>query len=408
MGLSLGNTSIAEIYLGSAKISEMYLGSSKVYELAKKPYFVFEFSVADFEPTTNLLNPGYRSISTWSQVSSSPNRWKLTVNNFVNYSSGGTILGIGLAKLFTPETGGPDLGYLRSSNLGDGTCKLIDSGNLNITDSNGNTCQTMDRMFQGCSGLTEFSTIQCSNVQNVGGMFQYCTEVTEGALAQYTWFINHNTNITNHSSTFADCGSNTQTGAAELAQIPVGWGGTLVPASTLMTSTVQAYYKSYYTSWKITAGAPTWANVKNGMYLFTSSSIARYAGVSMNRTRIPNPINGLGTAQANYALYFYPAFVQCTVIPGQAGNTVSWLVTTNTPNGSLAVGQANTDMPGTLDYGTYGPFAREYGTYDSSKDVYFTFLVTNVPIDQWGGFTDAMGFVYSQYYNADAGLRWFF
>ena len=34
MGLSLGNTSIAEIYLGSTKISEMYLGSSLVYQLS--------------------------------------------------------------------------------------------------------------------------------------------------------------------------------------------------------------------------------------------------------------------------------------------------------------------------------------------------------------------------------------
>ena len=240
-------------------------------------------------------------------------------------------------------------------------------------------------------------------------MFQGCTKVTEGALAQYTWFINNNNNITNHSSTFLNCGLDTQTGAAELAQIPVGWGGTLVPASTLMTSTRQSYSGSNrYTSWKITGSNPTWTNVKNGMYLFTSSSVSQYAGVSMNRSRIPNPINGLDTTQASYALYFYPAFVQCTQIPGTSGNTVSWIVTTNSPNGSLAVGQANTDMPGTLDYSTYGPFAREYGTYDSTKDVYFTFLVTNVPINQWGGFTDAYGFLFNSGFNADAGLRWFF
>jgi hypothetical protein len=65
-------------------------------------------------------------------------------------------------------------------------------------------------------------------------------------------------------------------------------------------------------------------------------------------------------------------------------------------------------MPGTLDYGTYGPFAREYGTYDSSKDVYFVFFTTNVPIDQWSGFTDAYGFLYNSNYNSNAALRWFF
>jgi hypothetical protein len=407
MGLSLGNTSIAEIYLGSVKVSEMYLGSSKVYGLAKKPYLVFEFSVSDFVPTLSLLNPAYRDIAQWTQVSSSPNRWKLTLNRFGNVSTTAVDYGTGLPFLFANHQQSIQNGYLISSNLGGGTCKLIDSGNLNITDSLGQTCETMDRMFMNCTGLTYIAPLHCTNVQNVGGMFQGCTEVTEGAYDQYVWFNTYGININNHSGTFTDCGSNTQTGTAELAQIPVGWGGTLVPASTLMTSTRQAYTSNRYTSWLITSGKPTWTDVKNGMYLFTSGSVAQFAGVSMNRSRIPNPINGLGTASGN-ALYFYPAFVQCTKVPGTSGNTVSWIVTTNTPNGNLTATQGNTDMPGTLDYGTYDPFAREYGTYDSSKDIYFTFLVTNVPIDQWGGLTDAMGFLYSTYFNADAGLRWFF
>lgn len=406
MGLSLGNTSIAEIYLGSAKISEMYLGSSKVYGLSKKPYLVFEFSVSDFVPTANLLYGSYRSISTWTQVSSSPNRWKLTLNrfgkvtlNYVDY--------YGLCFLFS-DTATSNPGSLIPENLGGGTCKLIDSGNLDITDSDNVVCESMDRMFSNCTGLTYIEPIHCTNVQNVGGMFQACINVTEGAYDQYVWFSTYGININNHSGTFTNCGSNTQTGVAELAQIPVGWGGTLVPASTLMIGVREAYTSNRYTSWLITAGVPTWTDIKNGMYLFTSSSVSQYAGVSMNRGRIAGSINGLGTSQSSYALYFYPAFVQCTQIPGVSGNTVSWLVTTNTPNGSLAVGQANTDMPGTLDYSTYGTFAREYGTYDSSKDVYFVFLVTNVPIDQWGGFTDAYGFLYNSGFLNDAGLRWFF
>lgn len=402
MALHLGSTLIKEIYLGNTKIAQMFLGANKVYELAKKPYFVFEFSVSDFVPTSSLINSAYTGA--WSQVSSSPNRWKLTINNFVNYYSGETNLGIGLAKLFIRE--GSNYGYLISQNLGNGTCKLIDSGNLDITDSIGNTCVTMDRMFQYCSGLTYIEPIHCSNVVNVGGMFQGCEDVTEGALAQYTWFINNNNNITNHSSTFSDCGSNTQTGVAELAQIPVGWGGTLVPASTLMTSTAGG--SSKYTCWTINSNNPTWTNVKNGLYLFTEASVSQYAGVSMNRSRINGNHNSLGTASGN-ALYFYPAFIQVNSgKPGATTANLTWLVTTNSPNGNLTTTQGNTDMPGTLDYGTYGAFAREYGTYDSSKSVYFVFLVTNVPIDQWGGFTDAYGFLYNSYFKSDAGLRWFF
>ena len=366
------------------------------------PYLVFEFSVSDFVPTTNLINGAYRSISTWTQVSSSPNRWKLELSKFGRVSSN-YVYYHGLCFLFSNNVFPDDPGFLRPSNLGGGTCKLIDSGNLDITDSYNVVCESMDRMFSNCTGLTYIAPLHCSNVQNVGGMFNGCTEVTEGALAQYTWFNTYGININNHSGTFTDCGSNTQTGPAELAQIPVGWGGTLVPASTLMITTKI----SKNSGWLITAGVPTWTDVKNGMYLFTEASVSQYAGVSMNRTRIYG-YNSLGTASGN-ALYFYPAFLQLSSgLPNNTAGTITWLVTTNSPNGNLTTTQGNTDMPGTLDYGTYGTFAREYGTYDSTKDVYFVFFTTNVPIDQWNGVTDAYGFLYNSNFKADAGLRWFF
>ena len=64
-------------------------------------------------------------------------------------------------------------------------------------------------------------------------------------------------------------------------------------------------------------------------------------------------------------------------------------------------------MPGILDYTSFGPFAHEYGTYDSSQDVYFTFFVTNVPIENWTGLNDAYGILYNTNFKQDAGLRWF-
>ena len=126
----------------------------------------------------------------------------------------------------------------------------------------------------------------------------------------------------------------------------------------------------------------------------------------MNRSRIRG-YNSLQTETGN-ALYFYPAFVQCANNPGSGStSTTTWVATTDTPNGSLTASQGNTDMSGTLDYNTYGPIALEYGTYDSTKDVYFAFLVLNVPIDQWNGLTDAYGYLFNQNFNQDAGLRWF-
>ena len=330
----------------------------------------------------------------WTQVSTSPNVWKLEITKWAT-----TALGVGLPFLFSSNAS-PPVGTIHNS------CKLIGSGNMDVA-LDGAYCQSFDRMFAGCEGLEYIDPIHCTRLENVGGMFSGCTNVEGGALDQYEWFTNYGVNINNHSGTFTDCGSDTTTGASELAQIPVGWGGTLVPASTLMTSARQSYTGSNWTSWKITGNAPDWSFVKNGMYLFTEASVSSYSGVSMNRSRIPNGLNGLATKSGS-PLYFYPAFVQCSKIPGQSGNSVSWLVTTDLPNGNLTASQGNTDMPGTLDYSSYGPFTREYGSYITSNDVYFTFLVTNVPIDSWNGLTDAMGFLYNSNFKVDGGFRYFF
>jgi hypothetical protein len=88
-------------------------------------------------------------------------------------------------------------------------------------------------------------------------------------------------------------------------------------------------------------------------------------------------------------------------------SNVTWAVMTETYNGMLTATQGNTDMPGILDYTSFGPFAHEYGTYDSSQDVYFTFFVTNVPIENWTGLNDAYGILYNANFKQDAGLRWF-
>ena len=377
-----------------------------VSNVVQYPYLTFEFSVPTFIPTNaGLINSNYWA--RWKQVSSSPNVWNLEI---IHWYIDEKFSQAGLYILFSPSDSGSSVGYLNPSKLGGGTCKLIGSGNFDVP-LNGYYCQSFDRMFRNCTGLTSIVPIQCSHVENVGGMFEGCTNIEGGALDQYNWFVTYGVNISNHSGTFTNCGSSTVTGLAELDQIPVGWGGNMVPASTLMRSTRKAYTGNYYTSWLINdpgTGFPGFDKVKDGMYLFTQASVSTYAGVSMNRSRIANKLNGLKTNQGSYALYFYPAFVQCPSLPGSTSNNVSWLVTTDIPNGNLTESQGNTDMPGTLDYSTYGPFTREYGTYEPQDYVYFTFLVTNVPIAQWGGLTDAMGFLYNSNYKTDASLRWFF
>lgn len=392
--LSLGNTSIKDVYFGSTKIKEMYLGSSKVYSSSIYPYLTFEFSNSSFTPTTSLLNSGYRSICEWKQVSSSPNVWNLEIYEW-QYNTQQNQYGV---RLLFSETDSTGVGNLSPSLLGGGTCKLIDSGNFNV-ELDGHHCETFDRAFRYCDGLTSIVPIQCSTVINVGGMYDNCINVDGGALAQYNWFNTYGVNITNHSGAFTNCGSSTQTGLDELNQIPVGWGGNMIPASTLMTSS-SVKWKNGNDTWQITANAPDWTNM-NGLYLFTESSVSTYAGVSMNRSRIAK-FNRLNTTKGEAALYFYPCFMQRT------STAITWAVTTNSPNGSLTYNQGNTDMPGTLDYSTYGAFAHEFGTYDSAGTVYFCFLVTNVPIENGFGLTDPYGVLFNSNFKSDAGLRYFF
>lgn len=383
MSLYLGNTKLGEIYLGSNRISQAYLGSNLIYQYAQPvtnyPYLLMEFE-SGYTPTTNLLYSAYRSYCTWSRVSSSPNVWKLEIHGWMVPAQTSNV---GVDFLFCANI----TSYAGSLTM---PCKLVGSGNFDIA-LNGIYCLSMDRMFSNCTGLTLITPIQCPTVQNVGGMFQGCTNVEEGALAQYNWFSTYALNINNHSGTFTDCGSNTATGVDELDQIPTGWGGNMVPPASYISGTRIRIYSTSYDAWDFGTGwdPHPFAN-PYGMSLFTQVSVSTYAGVSMNRSRI-KAINGLGTASGN-ALYFYPCLANFNGTGSSA--VITGCYTTTGYNGMLTSNQGNTDMPGTLDYSTYGTFAHSYGTYNADSAV-FIFLVTNVPIDQWGGLSDAYGVLYN-------------
>lgn len=353
------------------------------------PYLLIEFDDASYTPTLSLLYTSYRSFCTWTRESSSPNVWKLEIqkwhlDNFDLY---------GLSYLFRPngDSGNASLTM---------DCSLVGSGNFD-TMIDGHYCQTFDRMFYGCTGLKYIEPIQCTTVQNVGGMFQGCTNVEEGALAQYNWFNTYGVNINNHSGTFTDCGSNTQTGLDELDQIPTGWGGNMAPPASYISGTRVKIF-SNYDAWNLGNSLSSVFSNPYGLSLFTQVSVSSYAGVSMNRSRIAK-FNSLATGTGN-ALYFYPCFAQFN---GTSRSPITWCYTTTGYNGMLTTNQGNTDMPGTLDYSTYGTFANEFGSYNSSDNVYFIFLVLNVPIAQWGGLSDAYGVLYNSNFR-DTDFWYFF
>lgn len=92
---------------------------------------------------------------------------------------------------------------------------------------------TTSAMFAGCTSLTTVPLLNTATMTQVGatsqtqyGMFQGCTSVESGALALYQQMSTQSTTPSGHSYCFTNCGSDTASGAAELAQIPASWGGT--------------------------------------------------------------------------------------------------------------------------------------------------------------------------------------
>ena len=81
----------------------------------------------------------------------------------------------------------------------------------------------MSFMFSNCSALKTVPLFNTSSVVVMNGTFANCTKVQSGALALYRQASTQANPPSSHSQTFYKCGSDTATGAAELAQIPEDW-----------------------------------------------------------------------------------------------------------------------------------------------------------------------------------------
>jgi len=103
------------------------------------------------------------------------------------------------------------------------SCRSLASVPLFDTSS----CTNMSSMFGSCAALTSVPLFDTSNVTRMNNMFRSCYNVQSGALALYQQASTQATPPSNHSGCFADCGRDTVTGSAELAQIPTSWGGTM-------------------------------------------------------------------------------------------------------------------------------------------------------------------------------------
>ena len=132
---------------------------------------------------------------------------------------------------------------LNSSNVTDvkymfsGCYNLTTVGSIDVSKTN-DWWSLMQFMFSGCTKLTAIPNIKLPayTIQNDGiirdcsYMFNGCVNVASGILdfynrITYIYYGSHRLidNSTTYNCCFKDCGSNTVTGAAELAQIPSDW-----------------------------------------------------------------------------------------------------------------------------------------------------------------------------------------
>lgn len=93
------------------------------------------------------------------------------------------------------------------------------------TFTNTNDLTSLYGVFEGCTSLKNIKKFDISNVTRADNLFYNCVNVESGAVEFYNELLSTG-NVTSHSFTFKNCGINTATGSAELAQIPSTWGGT--------------------------------------------------------------------------------------------------------------------------------------------------------------------------------------
>ena len=93
--------------------------------------------------------------------------------------------------------------------------------NVNLFDTS--TITVMDHMFYQCYALQNVPLFNTTNVKDMTQMFQDCYAVKSGALALYNQASSQATPPRHYQFCFKNCGRDTSTGAAELAQIPSEW-----------------------------------------------------------------------------------------------------------------------------------------------------------------------------------------
>ena len=295
MPIGFNGNIMGEIRFGNTRIAKVYFGNTLVYD---KPYIKirFYFDITNINPRGKLGSRAKACGAEWLSTSD-PHVWEVITPLYTK--GAGTVdplLGIG--KLFVGD--GDENGLLLQSTVG--TCQVLE-----ITGDT-DKIETLDRLFQKCTAITSVSTsgfydkfANSTTLVNVNSICNKATSITDGSsLAGYN-VLKDVASITTHAATFKDADS-----TANLAQIPVGWGGTMAPPATVLSITMVTA-----AGWSVNTSDPNCPDFSTVTVLrvFTTSSISKYEGVNMRKSNIWNKVNGFVTSTATY---YYPCFFQGT------------------------------------------------------------------------------------------------
>ena len=132
-----------------------------------------------------------------------------------------------LSGMFSSATNLTEVALFDTSNCTDLSTMFAGSGLIEeLPDFPTNSCANFEHFAASMTNLKKVPNLDVSAATNVKFMFASSYNVESGALAMYNKLSALGSQITNHDNTFAECGRDTVTGAAELAQIPSSWGGT--------------------------------------------------------------------------------------------------------------------------------------------------------------------------------------
>ena len=233
MPLYFGSNKAGSLYLGSTKIGAAYLGSVKVYGPSQPvlpantirckftsgytPTFGDSQTLVD---STDNIWDIYKSGPDWSALFDSNTQ----LEEVIAANTTGVTRMSTMFYLCTHLASVPlfDTSSVVTMSTMFANCTNLVSVPLFDTSS----VVSMSGMFSGCTSLVSVPLFVTSRVTDMNDMFNRCYAVESGALALYNQASSQANPPTSHRGTFKDCGRDTVTGAAELAQIPASWGGT--------------------------------------------------------------------------------------------------------------------------------------------------------------------------------------